>query len=836
MAKVLHIDELEQELFEARASVICHSMDGVILGASPGAAKLLGYSSEEISQLYMAHIRPKKLRLSDVCKSSKEDSAPVIFARRNGSRFPARTASSVIKLAIGREVESVVLLELEVLANALGSSNRPLPDVSIADTAHYLELLGQQVHTPVSGICSLVSDLKSHLSGATELGLLNRLEQLSAELSFIAADIDDAFKAGVAALKLEEQPFNFIEMLDELKQEWKRSAYLGSEFSLAFSVGAAVPELVFGDVKRVKQLLTALVQFAHLGRFGASALLKVDVVTSSHTSALTHLNFTLLPTNKRQLQRGQNALLPYRNALMDHQPLADSLPLAKAHRLIQLMDGELLVCIGAEVPEFRFKLHLPEVHSLDLHGNTDFLMGQRVLLCSDSAELFQEQLLHWGAQVTACDPSQLSAIKAECDELSQQPSLVLFSAAARESLEQSFLGQPVGSDRARFVMLESECEEVQGLDDDRPEWISLVSGSSLLAFGNQLAQLLQQEVPYPYGYCSKQRVMQTNSGRTRLLLVDALDASRIELRDSLEAAGYHVEVAHNGMDAVLATALQSYDLIIIDVDLPQMDGIETVTHIRKNSEVNRLTPIIAVSASQSANLRVSCSQSGVKTLLSRPLNLLGLNQLVESYVGYSDAGDVSGVDTVENPSADLLLDVDCEAAEIGGPQSGASTGFTDADRVKYTDSGGALLGIDCDAQCELDLLYPREGQFRRSAERSHAESNRSDAPVVDDTVLERLIQETGMDVAQEMLNLFLEELDVSLNAVVSAIAASDFRDVYRDLCAIRSTVKTFGFVSLYQVAEQLIKTLDSCGHLSADDSNLLQQTYMRSCLRLSEAA
>jgi HPt (histidine-containing phosphotransfer) domain-containing protein len=217
------------------------------------------------------------------------------------------------------------------------------------------------------------------------------------------------------------------------------------------------------------------------------------------------------------------------------------------------------------------------------------------------------------------------------------------------------------------------------------------------------------------------------------------------------------------------------------------------------------------------------------------LNLRGLNQIVESYIGHADNADLSQMDALAG-SPEVEANMGLSAEQVPAIVTDPDSGFKSSEVSALRGDVETAAGLGHLGKFESQASYASEGRFRRSAERTQVEAGRADAPIVDDSVLERLIHETGMDVAQEMLSLFLDELEVSLNAVVSAIAASDFRDVYRDLCDIRSTVKTFGFVSLYQVAEQLIKSLDASGYLSVDDGDLLQQTYMRSCLRLSEAA
>ncbi|MDX1552155.1 MAG: 7TM diverse intracellular signaling domain-containing protein [Marinobacter sp.] len=156
------------------------------------------------------------------------------------------------------------------------------------------------------------------------------------------------------------------------------------------------------------------------------------------------------------------------------------------------------------------------------------------------------------------------------------------------------------------------------------------------------------EIQVPYG---EVHLSQTNStavsdcppeGKTRKILVAEDDAgNRMILRKQLEKMGVVSEGVQNGLEAVEAASNQSWDMIIMDCQMPVMDGIEATRAIRQKAAPNLDTPIIAITANASESYRLQCLQAGMDDYCTKPLRMEKLKKLVSTYAK-PDKGEPAG--------------------------------------------------------------------------------------------------------------------------------------------------------------------------------------------------
>lgn len=120
--------------------------------------------------------------------------------------------------------------------------------------------------------------------------------------------------------------------------------------------------------------------------------------------------------------------------------------------------------------------------------------------------------------------------------------------------------------------------------------------------------------------------------RLKVLVVDDDACNRMMLRKQLRHLGVESKSAQDGMAAVEAALYEHWDLILMDGQMPNMDGIEATREIRTHSRVNADTAIIAVTSNTCHGYRERCLASGMNGFCNKPLNADGLQELIESYV------------------------------------------------------------------------------------------------------------------------------------------------------------------------------------------------------------
>jgi signal transduction histidine kinase/DNA-binding NarL/FixJ family response regulator len=115
------------------------------------------------------------------------------------------------------------------------------------------------------------------------------------------------------------------------------------------------------------------------------------------------------------------------------------------------------------------------------------------------------------------------------------------------------------------------------------------------------------------------QVLGYDGPRKRVLVVDDIDANRLVLADTLGQLGFEIEQAANGLEALKAAQSTPTDLVLMDVRMPVMDGLEAMRQMRQNPELCQV-PIIAVSAGVTKNEQEECLAAGAKAILTKPID------------------------------------------------------------------------------------------------------------------------------------------------------------------------------------------------------------------------
>lgn len=126
-----------------------------------------------------------------------------------------------------------------------------------------------------------------------------------------------------------------------------------------------------------------------------------------------------------------------------------------------------------------------------------------------------------------------------------------------------------------------------------------------------------------------QSMSDENSART-IMVVEDYDDTRLLLKKGLEGLGYSVLEASNGQEAVDIAAREHLDLILMDLDLPILDGIVATQRIRQQSTLR--VPIVAVTAYPMSYTRVKAFSEGCDEYMAKPIDMTELARLVNRYL------------------------------------------------------------------------------------------------------------------------------------------------------------------------------------------------------------
>jgi CheY-like chemotaxis protein len=129
----------------------------------------------------------------------------------------------------------------------------------------------------------------------------------------------------------------------------------------------------------------------------------------------------------------------------------------------------------------------------------------------------------------------------------------------------------------------------------------------------------------------EQQANATHSRKLRVLVVEDNVVNQLVARKLIGKYGHSVDVAANGLEALKAVADHAYDLVFMDVRMPEMDGLSATREIRAMKGDERMVPIVAMTANATNEDVHECRESGMDDFVSKPINALKLWEILKRY-------------------------------------------------------------------------------------------------------------------------------------------------------------------------------------------------------------
>ena len=669
-------DRLRSITDSAQDAILMMDPNGLISYWNPAAERICGYTSAEaIGQDLHALIAPKqyhKAHFAALPKFQQTGQGAAVgktldleVHRKDGKDIAVQLSLSAIHMrdgwhAVGlmRDITDRKKAEQEII------KAKELAEAASTAKSEFLATMSHEIRTPMNGVIGMtgllldmgLTDEQRHCAesiranGESLLGLIN--------------DILDLSKIEAGKLDLEIFDFDLQGLLDDFAAAIAVRAY-NKGLELFCMAEPPVPMLLRGDPGRLRQILTNLVGNAI--KFTNDGEIVIGVALQSETTNDACLLFSVrdtgigIPKNKTDLlfQKFTQA-----DTSTTRQYGGTGLGLAISRQLAEMMGGTIGVnSEEGKGSEFWFTVRLgkqPEPAQAEMLPPAD-LTGVRVLIVDDNTtnrEILFLRLSSWGMRLAEAQDgaTALEALLQAVDEKDPFRIAIIDIDMRMPGISSETLGSAVKADErlagTDMVMLTS-----LGMRGDarRFEEIGFAAYLTKPVRHQELKSVLSliltdkdatRKKSIATRHSTLERLPSFSGSKARILLADDNITNQQVTLGILKKFGFRADAVANGAEALKALETIPYDLVLMDVQMPVMDGLDATRHIRdpQSAVLNHSIPIIAMTAYAMQGDREKCINAGMDDYVSKPVRPQVLAERLEKWLpgGLNEGMQIKG--------------------------------------------------------------------------------------------------------------------------------------------------------------------------------------------------
>jgi PAS domain S-box-containing protein len=513
-------------------------------------------------------------------------------------------------------------------ANAELSRAARLKDEFLASMSH-------ELRTPLNAVLGLAEALQEEIYGPLneqQCKSLHSIEESGRHLLALINDILDLAKIDAGKLDLERESVAVVEIcqtsLGMIKQDAKKK-----DISIDLAIDPSVT-LLHADPRRLKQILVNLLSNA-VKFTSAHGAIGLEVIGDTVRQAV---DMTVWDTGIGIAQEDLGRLFePFvqLDSRLARQYNGTGLGLTLVYRMAKMHGGSITVTstVGAGS---RFTVSLPwqilgeKIEPSRPTPATRSLVAIRKALIIEDSPTAVTQLVRYLSELGMVAISHLQNVDAVAKVLELQPDLIVLDVLLPDTPRWEVLRQLKAEPRTRSIpvlIISAAQERLYGLGLGADDYV-------IKPFSNgDVQQILRRlaRVGLPEGAPALDAVAthELPAARPAVLLAEDNEANIMTVSDYLSAKGYEVVIARNGAEAVARACEVEPAIILMDIQMPGMDGLEATRRIRAQSNMLH-TPIIALTALAMPGDRERCLAAGADDYLSKPVSLRGLATLIEA--------------------------------------------------------------------------------------------------------------------------------------------------------------------------------------------------------------